>query len=105
LESVLLGRRWFERESGFTAVWTRRGRSNAFDAEWTGPSRVTASLHITIDGLNRVEILRRGSSDGNDCRYTGRFGSRRGTIDGKSVSGVYTCRNGGPFPWSATIDR
>lgn len=105
LESVLLGRRWFERESGLTAIWTRRGNSNRFDAAWSAPAWVTASLRITIDGLDRVEVVRRGSSDGNDCHYVGRFGARNGMIDATTVSGTYTCRNGGPYPWSASIDR
>jgi hypothetical protein len=105
LESVLLGRRWYEQESGFTAVWTRRGLSDIFDAQWTGPGLVTAALRITLDGWDRVEIRRRGSSDGNDCRYTGQFAGGYGTVDATRVSGTYTCRNGGPFPWSATIEH
>lgn len=105
LESVLVGRRWFEQESGFTAVWTRRGHSNIFDAQWTGPGLVTATLRVSLDGLDRVDILRAGSSDGNDCRYTGQFAGGYGTVDATRVSGTYTCRNGGPFSWSASIEH
>ena len=91
-----LGTRWDEEENGWRGVWTRRGNSNIFDARWTRPGAtpVTAVLRMQQQG-NNVRIERRNSSDGNDCDYTGR-------IEGRRVSGNYTCDQGGGT-WSATI--
>jgi len=94
-----LDRVWYESESGWSGVWTRRGTSNTFDAVWThGASRVTAVLTIQVQG-DSVNISRRQSSDGNDCNYSGRLAADR-----RSVSGTYTCnRFPGPYAWNATI--
>ncbi|QGQ48709.1 hypothetical protein E6W99_25415 [Metabacillus sediminilitoris] len=91
-----LGTRWDEEESGWRGVWTRRGNSNIFDARWTRPGAtpVTAVLRMQQQD-NNVRIERRNSSDGNNCDYTGR-------IEGRRVTGNYTCDQGGGT-WSATI--
>lgn len=96
----MLGIRWFEKEHDWSGVWTRRGNSNVFDARWTHPidSPITAVLTIYVNG-NSVRVERRGSSDGNNCVYTGTIAR-----DGKSVSGNYTCDKGGGT-WSATIEH
>ncbi len=99
-----LGRVWREQESGWSGLWRRRGDTNVFDAEWTGPGRVTATLVIKLDGPDKVKIERRNSSDGNSCHYAGRF-SGGGAYGGLTVSGDYRCGNGPLMPWSATIDR
>ena len=96
-----LGRVWREQESGWNGLWKRRGDTNVFDAVWTGPGRVTATLEIKFDGPNKVKIERRNSSDGNNCRYSGEFG---GSFGGLRVSGSYRCGNGPQVPWSATIE-
>lgn len=91
-----LGNRWVVEESGWRGIWTRRGNSNVFDGRWTRPGAtpVTAVLRMQQQG-NQVRIERRNSSDGNDCTYTGR-------IEGRRVTGNYTCEQGGGT-WSATI--
>jgi hypothetical protein len=95
-----LGRRWNEQEGGWRGVWTRRGNSNVFDARWTQPGQrdITAVLTITLQG-NNIRVQRTNSSDGNNCNYRGTLGS-----DGRTVTGQYTCDQGGGG-WSATIVR
>jgi hypothetical protein len=99
-----LGRVWREQESGWSGLWRRRGDTNVFDAVWTGPGRVTATLEINFDGPDKVKIERRNSSDGNNCHYAGRF-SGGSSFGGLTVSGNYRCGNGPLVPWSATIER
>ncbi|MEK5059780.1 hypothetical protein BK126_27050 [Paenibacillus sp. FSL H7-0326] len=97
-ERPRLGRVWYEQEDGWSGVWTRRGNSNIFDARWTmqGAQDITAVLTINISG-NNVQVLRRNSSDGNNCTYTGTLAA-----DGRTVTGTYTCTQGGGS-WRATI--
>jgi len=97
--SNILGRVWRENESGWNGLWRRRGDSNIFDAEWTGPGRVTGTLDIQFDGPDRVTIERIRSSNGDSCRYTGQISG------GGRVSGTYRCGNSNLMPWSATIER
>ncbi|MEK4149733.1 hypothetical protein NST02_22055 [Robertmurraya sp. FSL W8-0741] len=91
-----LGRRWEVQEGAWRGIWTRRGNSNTFDARWTrqGATPVTAVLTMTQEG-NNVRILRRNSSDGNNCEYNGR-------IEGRRASGTFTCNQGGGN-WTASI--
>lgn len=91
-----LGRRWEVQEGAWRGVWIRRGNSNTFDGRWTrqGATPITAVLRMEQDG-NNVRILRRNSSDGNNCEYTGR-------IEGRNASGRFTCDQGGGN-WSASI--
>lgn len=93
-----LGIRWDERENyGHPGVWTRRGTSNVFDADWIG---VRAVLTISIQG-RQVSVARRQSSDGNDCDYVGTLAE-----NGTTVSGTYRCtKYPGPYSWEATIHR
>ena len=93
-----LGVRWLEEEGvgSWSAVWTRRGSTGVFDASWNN-GRITAVLTISISG-STASVARRQSSDGNDCDYTG-------TVSGNRVEGTYTCTNGGPYEWSATIEH
>jgi len=95
-----MGRVWEEFESGWNAVWTRRGQSNVFDAVWKlGARQTTALLTIQIQG-NQVLIKRQNSSDGNNCVY-------RGLImrNGVNVTGTYTCSSSGPHKWRAVIKQ
>jgi FkbM family methyltransferase len=87
-----LGAIWIEEESGWSGVWTRRGRSEVFDAVWTKNSiKIKAVLLITIDG-DLVTLTRKASSDGaNDMIYVG-------TMNGSRISGSYP---GGR--WSAFV--
>lgn len=93
-----LGVEWREQEDGWTGVWRRLGNSNIFDARWTMPGAqdITAVLTINIFDSN-VQVLRRNSSDGNDCNYTGTIAA-----DGRTVTGTYLCTRGGGS-WRATI--
>ncbi|MBG9793743.1 hypothetical protein ABD76_15015 [Paenibacillus dendritiformis] len=97
-ERIDLGRVWYEQEGGWNGVWRRRGDTNIFDARWTMPGApdITAVLTINLFG-NNVQVLRRNSSDGNDCAYTGTIAG-----DGRTVTGTYTCTQGGGS-WRATI--
>lgn len=97
-ERIGLGRVWYEQEGGWSGVWRRRGNSNVFDARWTMPGAqdVTAVLTINLFG-NNVQVLRRNSSDGNNCEYTGTIAGDR-----RTVTGTYTCTQGGGS-WRATI--
>lgn len=97
-ERIRLGRVWFEQEGGWSGVWRRRGNSNIFDARWTMPGAqdVTAVLTINIFG-NNVQVLRRNSSDGNNCDYIGTIAG-----DGRTVTGTFSCTQGGGT-WRAII--
>ncbi|MBU6299900.1 MAG: hypothetical protein KGJ79_15815 [Alphaproteobacteria bacterium] len=99
-----LGRVWHEQEAGWSGLWRRRGDSGVFDAVWTGPGQVTATLEIKLDGSRKVKIERRNSSDGANCHYAGVF-SDGGSYGQLGVSGQYRCGDGPLLPWSATIDR
>lgn len=93
-----LGVVWTEVEGGgfWHGTWTRQGSTNRFSAEWNG-GRVTADLVISMVG-NSVTVVRKDIIGGNACDY-------RGTVSGAEVKGTYTCLNGGPFEWSATIQQ
>lgn len=93
-----LGVEWHEQGGGWSGLWRRRGNSNIFDARWTMPGAqdITAVLTINITG-NQVRVLRRNSSDGNNCDYTGTLSSDR-----RTVTGTFRCTQGGGS-WSATI--
>lgn len=95
-----LGQRWIVQEGAWRGVWTRRGNSNVFDGRWTqsGQRDITAVLTIYTSGPF-IFILRRNSSDGNNCNYTGNFGA-----DGRTASGQNICNRGGGA-WSAVIER
>ncbi|WP_046176209.1 hypothetical protein [Domibacillus indicus] len=95
-----LGRRWIVQEGSWRGVWTRRGNSNVFDGRWSqaGQPDITAVLTIYTSGPY-IFILRRNSSDGNNCNYTGIFGS-----NGRTASGQNICNRGGGS-WSAVIER
>jgi FkbM family methyltransferase len=87
-----LGAVWIEEESGWAGVWTRRGRSEVFDAVWTKDGlKVEAVLLVTVEG-DLVTLTRKTSSDGADeMTYIG-------TMNGSKISGSYP---GGR--WSALI--
>jgi len=97
-ETNVLGRVWNEQESGWSGVWTRRGRSNTFDAVWTVPgrSREQAILTISIRGAD-VSVSRRQGN--GSCTYRGILAS-----DMRTVTGTYGCSwSPGPISWRATI--
>jgi hypothetical protein len=92
-----LGVRWNVQDVGWGSpgVWTRRGTSNIFDANWNGFVAVNT---IIIIG-NHVSVHRIESADDNRCIYTGTLAYDRVTVTGK-----YSCTNGArDFDWRATI--
>jgi FecR protein len=92
-----LGTTWDETEAGsWTSVWTRRGESDVFDANYLNGRAFTVNT-LTIQG-NRVSIRRTQSSDNNPCSYEGTIAQ-----DGATVTGTYTCDKGGGGNWRATI--
>jgi len=106
LQQDRLGDRWDEKEGAWRGTWTRRGKTNTFDAVWTKPTalgglskaRVTAVLTMTLSG-DTVKIRRTQASDGSTCDYQGKF-SQQGSAT--TVSGTYSCSNmKGTAAWSA----
>jgi len=90
-----LGARWSVSERGNAATWTRRSGGSFTGLFIDG---VTATVTINRNG-NSVIAKRTGSSDGNDCTYTGRINA-----SGRNVRGVFTCtRYATNAPWTATI--
>jgi hypothetical protein len=90
-----LGTQWAVIENGLEGTWVRRPGGNTFDAHWPRVN-VRAVLEITLVG-SRISVLRRRSSDGNDCDYVGQ-------LSAKQVTGTYNCtRHPTPMPWQATI--
>lgn len=90
-----LGTQWSVIENGLDGTWVRRPGGNTFDAHWPQVN-ARAVLEITLVG-SRVSVLRRRSSDGNDCDYVGH-------LSAKQVTGTYNCtRHPTPMPWQATI--
>jgi hypothetical protein len=87
-----------ESDSGWTSVWTRRGNSDIFDANYTGPSGQRGGTVNTVSiKENVVTIQRTQSVDGNLCTYYGTI-----QADGTSVEGTYSCSTGGISSWRAT---
>lgn len=99
-----LGKSWDVTEVfGWTGVWTRRDKSNVFDALWTlGGKREKAELAINITG-NIVNVKRKQktgySFPGQMCEYKGTLAA-----DKMTVKGTYGCDWArGPFNWKAII--
>lgn len=95
-----LGRVWYEHESGWNGVWTRRGYSDVFDAVWEkGDVSHTAVLTIEIRG-DSVRIVRR-ENDGSVIHYSGTL-----SPDRTRAYGAYgTAHLSGGVTWDATITR
>lgn len=59
LSDAVLGSVWLVQESDFTGVWTRRGRSNVFDAMWfLTKEGLQAELSFNVASNGTVEIKR-----------------------------------------------
>lgn len=85
-------------ENGFTTIWTRRGNTNEYDAEWTnGKRRITGVISLTTEA-NRVLFRRISSSDGVLASYEGTVGA-----DGVSVTGQVSYAGAGA-QFSATAE-
>lgn len=94
-----LAERWSVTEGPrgeWKGTWTLEASRSDFSIVLKyGATTFTAEGNYVRNG-NSISISRTNSSDGNDCNYTG-------TISGKSVSGTYYCKTGGPYSWSAVI--
>lgn len=95
-----LGAVWDQTENGWTGLWTRRGKSNVFDAVWTrGGSQVAAVLTVTVEG-SRVEVYRRDLNGAAEVDYSGTIDAR-GNVSGSARER----RTGATYAWTATIRR
>lgn len=93
------GNKWNEEEADWKSVWVRRGNSNVFDANYTGPDgqHATTVNTVTVDG-NSVFVKRTSSTDNNLCSYSGTIAA-----DGVTIVGTYICPRGGTRTWRARI--
>jgi hypothetical protein len=90
---------WREEESGWSGLWTRRGDSTTFDANWTHPNggKVAATLVVSV-GNNSVMIART-EANGSHCQYEG-----TPSPDGSTVTGTYRCVDKDTPIWKASIE-
>ena len=95
-----LGKIWHEQECGWQGVWTRRAKTNIFDAIWTrGTARERAELEITMkDGVVTVTRKNVNSPYKGGCSYKGKMedGVIRGTYQCDWSDGIHT--------WEARIE-
>lgn len=91
------GRVWRVHEASselfYDGVWTRRGSSNTFDAEWTGTG-ITDTITIESVSGDQVILFR----SGNSGKYVGRLSPDRKRIVSGTMSWAPT------FNWTATIE-
>ena len=99
----VLGDSWEMEESAcWRGIWTRRGRSNVWDAYWIHPRGERARAVLTIRNSGRQVTVVRTHRGGQSCRYVGKI-----SRDWWEISGTYRC-NWEPqtvMPWWAQIIR
>jgi hypothetical protein len=90
-----LGALWYEQESIFTSIWTRRGATNLFDAVYTSFDGVRlGTVHsVTLNGTKVA--IKRIEGDKTVCDYEGTFGEG-------GLSGTYRCGSA-QNTWKATV--
>jgi hypothetical protein len=96
--AVELGSVWHEQEGPYRGTWTRRGLTDTFDAEWTGPGgeRITDEIRFESAYCGRVILYRKGTKG----RYHGKL-SRDGTrVENGNAQWLNPAHG-----WSATIAR
>lgn len=111
LESILptqiekidnLGKTWYEQESGWIGIWSRRGLTNNFDAIYSKPGEQDLKTFLTIYKEGKtIFVIRRDGEEGSQtsCTYTGTISE-----DERSVEGSYICHwTNNSIPWSAKI--
>lgn len=99
--SPVLAERWTVSE-GVAGEWSgswliENGRADFPCSQRYGGNVLTANCVVIRQG-SRVAVSKRDVSDGNPCNYFG-------DVSGKSISGQYFCKNGGPYNWSAVISE
>jgi hypothetical protein len=80
---------------GWTGTWTRRGTSNVYDSQYSGPGgeRKSAVEIVTITG-NQVVVQRTNPSDGITCTLTGQV-----QASPLLMQGYAECSNGARGWW------
>ena len=98
-----LGDAWeMEEVSCWRGVWTRRGRSNLWDAYWIHPRGERARAVLRIRSRGRGVSVTRAHPNGYSCHYTGTI-----SADWWEISGTYRCswEPETVLPWRAQIIR
>jgi hypothetical protein len=91
--------RWKESEGGRPPIdWEVKYDGSAFScppvAGFSSQTLCTATGWDTLRAVHRFQA----PSDNNQCNFFG-------LVAGDTVTGTYTCVNGGPYPWTSTIVR
>jgi hypothetical protein len=88
-----------ESDDNCASTWTRQGTAATFADQQLSPCNVTATLTVTISGVN-VSAFWTSSSDNDDCNYIGTLNASC-----TSAAGDYTCTSGDAASgtWTATI--
>lgn len=98
-----LGEAWeMEEAACWRGIWTRRGRSNAWDAYWIHPRGERARATLKIENRGHDVVVNRSHPNGHSCRYDGRISG-----DWWEITGTYRC-SWEPqtiMPWRAQIIR
>jgi hypothetical protein len=98
-----LGDAWeMEEAACWRGIWTRRGRSNVWDAYWIHPRGERARAELKIDNNGHDVVVRRSHPNGSSCRYEGKISG-----DWWEINGTYHC-SWEPrtiMPWRAQIIR
>jgi hypothetical protein len=82
-----LGDAWeMEEAACWRGIWSRRGRSNAWDAYWIHPRGERARAKLKIENRDRDVIVIRRHPNGHSCRYDGKVSG-----DWWEITGTYRC--------------
>jgi len=98
-----LGEAWeMEEAACWRGVWTRRGRSNVWDAYWIHPRGERARARLEIENRGHNVVVKRTHLNGYSCRYDGKISG-----DWWEVTGTYRCswEPQTVMPWRAQIIR
>jgi hypothetical protein len=98
-----LGDAWeMEEVACWRGIWTRRGRSNVWDAYWIHPRGERARAVLKIHNRGHDVVVSRTHSNGSSCRYEGQISG-----DWWEITGTYRCtwEPQTVLPWRAQIVR
>lgn len=98
-----LGEAWeMEEAACWRGIWTRRGRSNVWDAYWIHPRGERARAVLRIQNQGHDVMVTRAHSNGHSCRYEGKISG-----DWWEITGSYRCtwEPETIVPWRAQIIR
>lgn len=86
---------WQESEGAHTPIsWDVTYDGSEFDCPWQVGISGASCTATGWGNLRAVHRLR--APDNNECNFSG-------LVAGTTVQGTYTCHNGGPYQWNATI--